>query len=113
MEVLELYHRGIPCLLPARQIVAIDVEAATSEEVHLWPGLPVGDGLERVVLLETPAGRRCIRGESLRLRALSTGAAQVLPALLREALGLPHVVGIAEEEGVIRWLVDLERLDLG
>ena len=114
-------HRGVPCLLPAAQVVSIDPTQELGREVRLWPGIEASkvaprratdEAVMRIVAIRTPGGVARIEGTRLRLRAFHTDHAHPLPELLSDVLRLPHVVGLSDEDDQLRWLVDLDRFDL-
>ena len=116
MNVLLAEHRGLACALPARQIVGAAF-AAHEEEIALWPEESggwretgtSGQGDERWLLVATPTGPRPLRCQRPRLLTIGSGAPSRLSPILREVLALPHVVGWAELDGELVWLVDLMR----
>lgn len=108
MDVLLFEHRGIPCAVPHGQV---DLAVAEPGErlLDLWLGATEAAGDETWIRIggDRAAGHVGCR----RLAVAVLDSPHPLPALLREALGLPHVVGWTVIDQDIVWLVDLERLE--
>jgi len=109
-RVVLLTHDGVSCALPASQVIGA---AARSDAVATLPlfGRDVSASEPRSVLARTPFGERWISCSEARFDWLSPDGIFPVPELLRDVMGLPHVVGLAERAGdVWVWLVDLDRL---
>jgi hypothetical protein len=108
MEVLRLRHRGIECAVPAYQVVRAAEEWPEDTSMQLWRGH--GDEEpDRCLIVNTKVGERALVCSSPVLAELPSGAANRVSPLLKEAMGLPHVVGWAELNEDLVWLVDLMR----
>lgn len=118
-RVVLLEHDGVPCAVPAAQVLRAAIRAGDEgSPVALFrrgPDASVRD--QRSLWVRTGAGERRLDCTEARFDWLSEGHLFPLPELLRDAMGLPHVVGVAEvgvaetgERGLV-WLVDLELFD--
>ena len=103
-------HMGLDCALPSHQVLSAAAAAAPGgvPEARLWA--PSSEDSDyRLLEVQTSAGPRCLRCGGVKLGKLAREALWPLPPLLRDILGLPHVVGLAEVDGRVVWLVDLKR----
>ncbi len=106
-QVVLLSHGGVPCALPAAQVVGGlggDVPAIQLfERAEAEP--------RRTLVVDTPRGARAVACAEARFAELDEETTTLLavPPLLAARMNLPHVVGLAETEGRLRWLVDLDR----
>ncbi|UJR82634.1 hypothetical protein [Sandaracinus amylolyticus] len=110
-RVVLLSHDGVRCALPASQVVrAVGSGGEDERPVALFrrePDASVRDA--RSLLVRTGAGERRVDCADARFDWLSEERLFALPELLRDAMALPHVVGVAEMDGVgLVWLVDLD-----
>jgi hypothetical protein len=81
--------------------------------VSLWKrAAPAGDG-ERALCVTTAKGPRWIRCSDVQLVKLETSQLRELSPVLRTMIRLSHIVGMAELEGGLIWLVDASRFDPG
>lgn len=110
-RVVLLAHDGVRCAVPASQVVRA-AGSGTSDErpVALFrrePDAAVHDA--RSIWVRTGAGERRVDCADARFDWLAEERLHALPELLRDAMALPHVVGVAEtDEAGLVWLVDLE-----
>jgi hypothetical protein len=107
-QVVLLSHHGVGCAIPAAQVVR-STRGGGEAEIDLWGGpdrVTQGE-VDRAMVVSTAAGLRKIACEHARVAWLDTGAMHPIPDVLRDKLGLPHVVGVAETQGGLLWLVDL------
>jgi hypothetical protein len=138
VELLFLSHVGVPCALPSRQVVEADDADETEDWVSFWSVVqpaqnaaavnapvdgPEAPGVEksvkkqeitaerapRALRIISALGPRWIRASHARLISVPAGQIYEITPLLREALPLPHVVGLAEVQGELVWLVDARR----
>lgn len=110
MQVVRVTHRGIDCLLPASQIVQATEDASDdAPEVTLWAGDEPERSASRRLEVRTADGMGVLSCSAPALLELPGGAAHPLPPILRDGMGLPFVVGWAELDETLVWLVDLMR----
>ncbi len=64
---------------------------------------------ERALRVLTSEGTRWISCEHVMLFAVPKKHIHPLPPVLRDFVQLPHLVGLAEVEGFLTWLVDTTR----
>lgn len=106
-RVLLLSHEGVRCALPASQVMSAGSDA-DAPEIRLFSAAGEDDrSVRRSILVSTPSGPRRVGCAEARVASLGARL-HVLPELLRQCLHLPHVVGVAEGDDGLRWLVDLE-----
>jgi hypothetical protein len=107
-KVITFEHRGVRAAIPAAQVRDVSARSQTSHgEETLWVGRrETGDRFLRVTAHDGDTWLRCV---SVELVELSQQALLPLSAVLRDALKLPHVVGVAEISGESTWLVDMNR----
>ena len=112
-EVMFMYHQGCRCAMPSGQVLGAAGGPAAEERtaVSLWNVADSGSDSSEDRLLEvlTAAGPRWLRCSQIRPARLAPDAVWQLPPLLRDVMGLAHVVGLAELEDELLWLVDLRR----
>lgn len=110
-EVVFISHLGVRCALPSRQVVGAEQHQSQNEPVSLWQGLPAAPEAadDRLIEVSTGSGARCVSCHRVRMGRLASAAVWHLTPLLKDVLSLPHVVGIAEVERELVWLVDLSR----
>lgn len=112
--VVAMLHAGLRCALPAQQVLSAEPGPAPERGARLWEGVSL-EGAPR------PADTRCVRVATgrgsarigcARPRLLELDRERVwpLPELLADLLGMPHIVGIAEIEGALHWVVDARRI---
>jgi len=104
-QVVLMTHAGVPCALPADQVVGgfgADVPA-----IALF-GAPEPDP-KRALVVKTPGGARRVDCSVARFSNLDERSLSPVPELLAQRLELPHVVGVAGTGTQLRWLVDLVR----
>lgn len=105
-QVVLLSHGGVPCALPATQVVG--GLGAEVPPIQLFER-PETDP-RRTLVVETPGGPRTVACAEARFASLDEEATLLpVPPLLAGRMNLPHVVGLADTEGRLRWLVDLDR----
>lgn len=115
-EVMFMCHHGAVCALPSRQVLRVRAALPVNqpESVSLWGTANAAEPEPRDRWLEvvTAFGPRWLRCSEVQPGQLVRDAVWELPRLLRDVLGLAHVVGLAEREGELVWLLDLRRLSL-
>lgn len=111
-HVVVLEHIGVRCAIPAAQVVR-GQRAAEEPEIRLWDGAARRPAGERTLVVDTPLGARRLSCADARFVWLDEEPMVELPELLREALRLPHVVGVSESGDALLWLVDLHRWEEG
>ncbi len=113
-DVLCMYHGGIQCGLPPASVIAVSPVEEHRGDAWLWmmrPGVTSAeeDAEVRALCILTARGPRTIVAFGLELLSITEVRIWRIPPLVRELLPDPHVVGLAEiDEGLI-WLVDPER----
>lgn len=112
-RVVLLAHDGVHCALPAVQVLRADLrERLVDTTLALFRSIAEVRKEEdpRLLLVRTSLGDRWMECSDARFDWLDGKKILELPALLREILALPHVVGLAEvrDWGLV-WLVDLDR----
>jgi hypothetical protein len=123
VELLSLSHAGVRCALPSRQVVAAEEAADTQACVSFWK--PQGRRETSVDPRETAEGPSGSAGRALRivsadgpawihareahLVSVPSGQIYEITPVLRQTLRLTHVVGLAEINGELLWLVDARR----
>jgi len=104
-RVVLLTHAGVPCALPAEQVVG-----GYGDEV---PAIALFGAAEvepaRRLIVRTPAGARRVDCSEARFSNLDERELSPVPELLADRMRLPHVVGVADTGTGLRWLVDLAR----
>ena len=110
-DVVFISHFGVRCALPSRQVVGAEQLQSQNEPISLWQGSPtVADAADdRLIEVSTGAGTKCVSCHRVRMGRLASALVWHLPPLLKDVLSLPHVVGVAEVERELVWLVDLTR----
>ena len=110
-EVLFFSHLGVRCALPSWQVLAAEAEQGQDEPVSLWNGARSAAEAndDRLIEVSTASGARWLSCSRVRLGRLTADSVWQLSPLLRDVVGLPHVVGLAERENELLWLVDLKR----
>ncbi|XXX78423.1 hypothetical protein WMF30_06590 [Sorangium sp. So ce134] len=134
--VVAMLHAGVRCAFPAQQVLLAEGGPAPGPGESLWggPALEPGEGprgdagpdraataaraatepATRTVRLSTGGGARAIACARPRLVEVDRARVWPLPELLAEILAMPHVVGLAEIDGALHWVVDARRLpDVG
>lgn len=112
-EVLCLSHLGIRCAVPSRQILSAGSGSQDSDPVSFWKRSAPAAAGERALRVTTASGPRWIRGSDVQLARLEAAQLRELSPLLRAMIPLSHIVGLAEVEGELIWLVDASRFDPG
>jgi hypothetical protein len=111
VEVVCLSHAGIRCAIPSRLIAKVGRVEADIDTVELWPAhTPSAGGSTRLFDLVTGSGRRVVAGSDPTVVRLDPRELCPVSPLLRRFLTLPHVVGSAELDTYLVWLVDPLRL---
>jgi hypothetical protein len=115
-EVLCLSHQGVRCGMPPRRVLGADSAASSEKAVWLWhrPGSlepQAPNPQERIFQVATAVGPRWIRGSNAKLHSVSAAKVWVLSPLLRDLVPMVHIVGVAEIEGDLVWLVDPTRFE--
>ena len=99
--------------MPSAQVLTAEDGRAGEEHaaVSLWdPANPAsGASEDRLVEVLTASGPRWLQCSQVRPARLAPDAVWQLPQLLRDVLGLAHVVGLAELDRKLLWRVDLRR----
>jgi hypothetical protein len=111
-RVILLVHDGVSCALPASQVAGATSSRDTGPALALFrrDGRGASSGT-RMIRVHTALGDREISCSSARFDTLSEESMLPLPDVLRDALSLPHLVGVAASEpDAMVWLVDLMRL---
>ncbi|WP_437939007.1 hypothetical protein [Sorangium sp. So ce341] len=131
--VIAMLHAGVRCAVPAQQVLLAEGDPSPEPGACLWgdpapepgaclwgdpaPGRAAGAAPEpaaRTVRLSTGGTPRAIACARPRLVEVDRERVWPLPELLAEILALPHVVGLAEIDGALHWVVDARRLpDIG
>jgi hypothetical protein len=112
IEVLCIWHRGIRCALPARQVLGAEPASRVAVTHGLWPSLDTGEAAaERSLEVLCAAGSTWISATMPKLLALSSDRLHGLPPALRDLVPLPHVVGLADVADELVWLIDAKRFD--
>jgi hypothetical protein len=113
-EILCLSHQGVRCGMPPRRVVGAEKSTSGVKAVLLWrnsgshetqPPKPH----DRVFLVTTAGGPHWIHGSNPKLHSVSSAKVSGLSPLLRDLVPLLHIVGMAEIEGDLVWLVDPTR----
>ncbi|AUX44262.1 uncharacterized protein SOCE26_057260 [Sorangium cellulosum] len=112
--VVAMLHAGVRCAFPAQQVLFAGAGPAPRRGACLWGD----DGLEgaatraaaRHVRVSTGGGERVIPCAGPKLVELDRQHVWPLPELLGEILGMPHIIGVAEIDGALHWLIDARRL---
>ena len=112
-EVLCLCHAGVRCAVPSRQIVSAGSAAQRADSVSFWKDSSPNAAGERALCVSTAKGPRWIRGSEVQLAKLEPSQLRELSPILRALIPLSHIVGLAEVEGELIWLVDASRFDPG
>ncbi|MBN2195528.1 MAG: hypothetical protein JW751_22100 [Polyangiaceae bacterium] len=117
-DVLLLSHLGIRCAVPSRQVIGAEEWAGGHDPIELWPleywpaGLPEPPPqMDRLIEVQTGVGPKFLRCSQVRLGRIAPTSVWQLSPLLEDALDLPHVVGLAELDDALLWLVDLQRFN--
>lgn len=111
VNVLCVVHCGIACALSSRNVISAAPASSDREFVRLWEesGITVAGASDRTLNVLTADGPRPIRGTDVAVVAIGRTQIKPLPAALREFVPFPHVVGLADIDGRLVWLVDTER----
>lgn len=112
--VVAMLHAGSRCAFPVQQVLLAELARQTDElRGCLWGNRRErGDAPPdlRILHVLTGTGAEPIACSSPRLVELDRERVWPLPDLLAEMLDLPHIVGIADIEGTLHWVVDARRL---
>jgi hypothetical protein len=112
--VVAMLHAGVRCAFPAQQVLFAEPGPARERGALLWEDVRLDGaarpGDPRSVHVSTGRGARRIGCARPRLLELDRGHVWPLPELLAELLEMPHIVGIAEIEGALHWVVDARRI---
>ena len=110
VEVVSCWHAGVHCALPSKQVV--QVSSSEPSQMQLWDavgGAAMADA-ERSLGVLTPTGPLWLRVTQPVIHLLDRQQLFAVPQALRDFLPLPHVVGVAELNDELLWLVDTRRL---
>lgn len=106
MDVVRLYHGGVPCALPAAQAVAASsAPPENAPPVELWPS-GAREEAQRFLHVETDRGLRSLPCAHPRTAVIPDGAVVELPPLVRGILRMPWVAALAEVDGELFWVLD-------
>jgi hypothetical protein len=113
-DVLCMHHSGIRCGMPPGCVLGVSPLESYEGNSWLWKSQPEGprpDRLaeERALYILTAAGPRTIAAYRLELLSISVAKIWPIPPLVRDVLPGPHVVGLAEIDERLIWLVDPKR----
>jgi len=110
-EVVFISHLGVRCALPSRQVLGAEQQLSQNEPVSLWQGSPTARDAadDRLIEVSTASGARRVSCHRVRMGRLGSASVWHLPPVLKDVLSLPHVVGLAEVDQELVWLVDLNR----
>ena len=110
-EVLSMSHRGIRCAIPPSHVIGAVPPDASESFVDFWAATASQDSAhaERALRVVTANGPRWIRCTDAHLVWISELMIWRLPPLLRELTTASHVVGVAEIDGELSWLVDVKK----
>ena len=108
---MTLIHHGVPCAIPADQTLGMH-STRSGTELALWePSLDAADAADNQLIAVNVDGQTLMLPcADARLRSLPESDLSALPEVLKSALGLPAIVGLAAHNDRILWLVDLRRL---
>ena len=112
VEILSFRHAGVRCAVPSGQVLLIRRADDQAGSVALWAavGVPETCLSSRVIQVMTPDGPAELHAGDPMLSQVDASRIFGLPALLRAWLPLPHVVGLADVQDEMVWLVDARRL---
>ncbi|WP_437815291.1 hypothetical protein [Sorangium sp. So ce1078] len=123
--VVAMLHAGLRCAFPARQVLLAGGGPGPERGACLWgdAGGNAGESADphravraapqpatRSVRLSTGSGALEIPCAGPRLVEVDREHVWPLPELLAEILAMPHVVGLAEIDGALHWVIDARRL---
>lgn len=116
--IVRLRHEGFVCAIPVDRVSVADRELTESQVVlRLWPAGAAASSSERAaagfarhLCVATPRGDRWLEGRQMAVRVLDAGTVWQLPEVVRAALRMPYVVGLAQVDGGLAWVIDPERL---
>ena len=111
IEILCLSHRGVRCAMPSKQVLLVESIEHAAQVVHLWDAVGglATPGQERWLRILTSCGPKWLCGTRPKLRQIAQSRVFGLPGVLRDFLPLSHVVGLADLEDELVWLVDTQR----
>lgn len=112
--VVAMLHAGLRCAFPAQQVLLAEGGPAPERGACLWgnagPHRAAPEPATRSVRLSTGGGALTIPCAFPRLVEVDREHVWPLPELLAEILAMPHVVGLAEIDGALHWVIDAHRL---
>ncbi|WP_437600769.1 hypothetical protein WMF28_04290 [Sorangium sp. So ce590] len=120
--VVAMLHAGLRCAFPAQQVLLAEGGPAPERGACLWGSVDPGNAgphraaraapepATRSVRLSTGGGAQAIACAFPRLVEVDREHVWPLPELLAELLAMPHVVGLAEIDGALHWVIDARRL---
>ena len=113
-DVLCMHHSGIRCGMPPGCVLGVSPLESYEGNAWLWKSQKDGQrparvGEERALYIVTAAGPRTISAYGLELLSISAARIWPIPSLVRDVLPGPHVVGLAEIDERLIWLVDPKR----
>ena len=110
IEILCIWHRGIRCALPSRQVLGAEPASSVPVRDGFWEPAPEARAdAERSLNVLSAKGPTWISGTTPKMLALDRKRLHPLPPLLRGLVRLPHVVGLADVGGELVWLIDARR----
>lgn len=119
---MAMLHAGVRCALPARQVLFAETGRAETgraetgrapdHSVCLWadPSPERAMPASHRVRLSTGSGAEWLDCASPRLVELDRERVWALPDFLVQILDMPCLIGLAEIEGNLHWVVDAHRL---
>ncbi|WP_437968786.1 hypothetical protein WMF04_05595 [Sorangium sp. So ce260] len=115
--VVAMLHDGLRCAFPARQVLLAGGDPGPERGACLWGSADphraaraAPEAATRSVRLSTGSGALEIPCAGPRLVEVDREHVWPLPELLAEILAMPHVVGLAEIDGALHWVIDARRL---
>lgn len=110
VEVLCMTHAGVRIGIPSRLVLAVQPAAPDLPTVCLWRGPTDSSASARIFMFRTAKGPRPVRGSAAVVARLEAAGVCAITPFLRRFMTLPYVVGLAELEGSLTWLVDPQRI---
>ncbi|WP_438008422.1 hypothetical protein WME89_06780 [Sorangium sp. So ce321] len=119
--VVAMLHAGLRCAFPARQVLSAEGGPTPERGARLWEDAGLDRAMTRAMTAAPEPAARCVRvatgGGPRAIACAHPRLAEVdrervwpLPQLLADVLRLPHVVGLAEIDGALHWVIDARRL---
>jgi hypothetical protein len=110
--VLTTMHAGVRCVFPVHQVILAEGGDEAGGNTVLWPN-PMPEEvmtMKRTLRVSTSQGTQSITCSRPRLSELTEEHIFELPGMLEDILNMPYVVGIAEIEGALHWVIDARGL---